>query len=98
MGKQLAGYPSVDKPWLNFYSDEAIHATVPQATIFEYIWEQNKERLDRVALNYIDRRITYRTMFENIEKAANAFSSIPGLSLTSLPKLVIVAGLFIQSE
>ena len=72
----LTGYPSVDKPWLSFYTEEAIHSTVPEYTIFEYIWEENKERLDRVALNYIDRKISYRSMFDNIEKAANAFSSI----------------------
>ena len=76
MERKMTGYPSAEKPWLSFYTDEAIHATVPQYTIFEYIWEQNKDRLDKVALNYVDRKITYRTLFENIKKASNAFSSI----------------------
>ena len=27
--KELTGYPSIDKPWLKYYSDEAITAPLP---------------------------------------------------------------------
>lgn len=76
MEKELTGYPSIDKPWLKYYSEEAINAKLPECTIYEYLWENNKEHLDDVALNYFDRKITFGEMFENIEKAAKSFSAI----------------------
>ena len=41
--KQLTGYPSVDKPWLDFYSEEARNCTVPEMTAYQYIYESNKD-------------------------------------------------------
>ncbi len=74
--KNLTGYPSVDKPWLKYYSKEAINAPLPECTIYEYLWENNKDHLDDVALNYFDRKITFRELFDNTEKAAKSFSAI----------------------
>lgn len=71
--KKMSGYPSIDKPWLKYYSEDAINAPLPQCTIYEYLWENNKENLNDIALSYFDREITYSEMFENIDKAVNAF-------------------------
>ena len=35
--KKLTGYPSIDKPWLKYYSEEAIRADVPKGTIFQNV-------------------------------------------------------------
>lgn len=72
----ITGYPSVDKPWLKYYSEEAIHAKLPEGSMYDYIWQNNKEYLDNRALNYFGNVISYRVLFEMIEKAASAFSSI----------------------
>lgn len=74
--KPLTGYPSIDKPWLKYYTEEAINAPLPECTIYEYLWENNKDNLDYVALNYYDRKITYGEMFENIEQAAKGYSAL----------------------
>lgn len=74
--KELTGYPSIDKPWLKYYSEEAINAPLPECTIYEYLWENNKDHLDDIALNYFDRKITFKELFNSIEKAAKAFTSI----------------------
>ncbi len=74
--KELTGYPSIDKPWLKYYSEEAINAPLPECTIYEYLWENNKDHLDDVALIYFGRKITYGELFENIDKAARAFVAI----------------------
>lgn len=74
--KKLTGYPSIDKPWLKYYSDESVNAKIPQCTIFELLWNNNKDYLDDTALNYYDRRITYGELFDNIDKAAKAFSAL----------------------
>ena len=73
---KLTGYPSIDKPWLKYYSEEAINAPLPECTIYEYLWENNKDHLDDIALNYFDRKITYGELFQNIEKAVKAFSAL----------------------
>ena len=57
--KKLTGYPSIDKPWLKYYSEEAINAPLPECTIFEYLWRNNKEHLDESSLNFCDFKITY---------------------------------------
>lgn len=74
--KQLTGYPSIDKPWLKYYSEEAINAPLPECTMYEYLWENNKDHLDDVALIYFGKKITYGEMFENIDKVARAFTAI----------------------
>ena len=74
--KKLTGYPSIDKPWLKYYSEEAINAVLPECTIFEMLWENNKDYLDDVALNYFDRKITYGQLFEGIDKATKAFAAM----------------------
>jgi len=74
--KKLTGYPSIDKPWLKYYSEEAIHAPLPEGTIYEYLWENNKEHLDDVALIYFGKKITYRELFTNIDKTASGFASL----------------------
>ncbi len=74
--KKLTGYPSIDKPWLKYYTEEAINTPLPECTIYEYLWENNKDHLDDVALIYFGKKITYGELFENIDKTARAFSSI----------------------
>lgn len=74
--KNLTGYPSIDKPWLKYYTEEAINAKLPECTIYEYLWENNKDHQSNVALNYFDREITYGEVFSNIEKATNSYSAL----------------------
>lgn len=74
LGRPMTGFPSIDKPWLKYYSEEAINAPLPECTIYEYLWENNKDHLDDIALIYFGRKITYKRLFKNIDRAANAFS------------------------
>ncbi|MBQ4156215.1 MAG: acyl--CoA ligase [Clostridia bacterium] len=74
--KKMTGYPSIDKPWLKYYIEEAINAKLPECTIYEYLWENNKDYQSNVALNYFDRKITYGEVFENIDKATKSYSAL----------------------
>lgn len=71
--KELTGYPSIDKPWLKYYSEETINASIPQRTVYESIYDINSRHLKNVSFTYFGRRITYKTVFENIEKVKKAF-------------------------
>lgn len=74
--QKLTGYPSIDKPWLKYYQKEAIKASMPKCTLYEYLYKSNKNHLENVALEYMGREITFGELFENIEKAAKAFSGL----------------------
>ncbi len=91
--KMLTGYPSVDKPWRKYYSEEAINTPLPECTIFEYLWDNNKNYPNDIAINYLGRKITYKTLFENIDKTAAAFlnagvkeKEIVTVALPSIPE------------
>ncbi|MBR1860246.1 MAG: AMP-binding protein [Lachnospiraceae bacterium] len=70
------GYPSVDKPWLKYYTEEQINTPLPDCSLYEYLWECNKEHLNDFALNYFGNKITYRRLFSLIDEAARAFTAI----------------------
>ena len=93
--KKLTGYPSIDKPWLKYYSEEALNAKMPGCTMYDYIYDKNKEHLEDIALVYFGRKISYGELFQNINKAESAFLAMgvtPGdvvsfISITT-PELV----------
>lgn len=74
--KKLTGYPSIDKPWLKHYSKEAVNAPLPECTIYEYIWNCNKNNLEKPALKYFGKGTTYAQMFSRIDDTAKAFSAL----------------------
>ena len=74
--KKLTGYPSIDKPWLKYYTEEAINAKMPESTIYEYIWSCNKDHLEKPALKYLGKKSTYAQMFARIDNAAKAFANL----------------------
>ena len=73
---EQTGFPSIDKPWLKYYSEEAIQAELPECTVLQYIKNKNTNNLNGIALNYFGNKITYREFFENIDKVAKAFYAI----------------------
>lgn len=67
------GYPSIDRPWLSYYSKEAIEDPLPRMSLYDYLYENNKYNLDSDALNYMGKKITYRELFKRIDQTAKAF-------------------------
>ncbi len=70
------GYPSIDKPWLKFYDEEAIKATLPKMTAYEYIYSNNKNYLNDVAIIYFGNRISYKNLFKKIDDTARALQAM----------------------
>lgn len=76
MSQQLTGYPSIDKPWLKYYSEQSRKVNVPECSIYDFIWENNKDHPNDIALVFFDKRITYGQLFREIDKTAAAFLSL----------------------
>lgn len=74
METKMTGYPSIDRPWMKYYSEEAKNAKVPENTIYEYLWENNKDHLNENAIVYFGNKITYRKLFQNIGRLAITFA------------------------
>ena len=76
MKNETTGYPSIDKPWLKYFSKEAITQDFIECNIYEQIYINNKNKLSEFAINYFGRKITYSELFQNILKTEKAFYSI----------------------
>ncbi len=74
--KEMTGYPSIDKPWLKYYTEEAINATLPECTIYEYLWQNNKDYPKDIAIVYLGNKITYGQLFANIDACEKALVSL----------------------
>lgn len=88
--QKMTGYASIDMPWLKYYTTEAITAKLPECTIYEYLWENNKEHLDDIAIEYFGRKISYRKLFENIDRTAAAFAAL-GVCKGDIVSLAVLA-------
>lgn len=40
--------------------------------MYKFLYDQNKDRLGNVALNYFDNKITYKDFFDNVNHVAKA--------------------------
>lgn len=72
----LTGHPSIDKPWLKYYTDEQIKTDMPQMSAYRYLFEQNKKYLSKIALSYYGRKINFDEFFAKIEETAKALKAI----------------------
>ncbi len=66
--KILTGYPSIDKLWTKYYSEEAKNPTFPECSLYEYLYENNKDYINDYAINYFGKKITYGKLFSMIEE------------------------------
>ena len=72
---ELTGYPSIDKPWLKYYSEDAKYfANHPvHCSLYQYICSANENNLSATAIEFLGAKITYGEMFHHIDSVANAF-------------------------
>ncbi len=91
----ITGKPSIDKPWEKYYTKEQIKAQIPEKTIYEILVDENKDNLNRNALSYYDRKITYGELIANIDNIAKALlangvrqGDIVSISSVSTPEVV----------
>ena len=47
---------------------------LPQKTLYSYLYENNRNHVESVALNYFGNRITYQEFFKHIKATADAFT------------------------
>lgn len=95
MSKTMNAYPSIDKPWLKFYTPEVVNGDLPECTIYDFMMQNNKDHPSDIAINYLGNKITYGDLFRNIDKAAATFlnagvkeKEIVTVALPSIPEAI----------
>ena len=76
MENKMTGYSFIDKPWLKNYQSNILNERVPRKTLYNYLYERNKDYKAGTALNYAGNEISYDEFFENVEKVAKAFKQM----------------------
>ena len=76
MENAVQNKPSQVKPWLQFFSKEAVEAKMPKDTIYNVVRKNNEGHEHRFALNYFSNKITYGKMFEEIDKVAASLKKL----------------------
>lgn len=70
------GYPSIDKPWLKYYTEEEIISDIPNGNIYDLLKTYNSKNLNNIAIDYEFVSITYKEMFKKIDEAANSLTAL----------------------
>lgn len=74
--QKMTGYPSIDKPWRSYYSTQALATQAAPHSIYRYVYEQNKDHMDCIAVRYFGRKISYRHLFADIDNCAGYLHSL----------------------
>ena len=73
---EMTGYPSIDKPWLKYYSEAAINGEIPKCTVFRNIYNNNKRNLSEVAIKYFGNQITYEQLFKKVDECSKSLINL----------------------
>ena len=68
--------PSQQKPWMQFFSEEAQKAVLPEETIYEHMYKINDQHRSDIAIHYFKNKITYGKLLDDIDQAAAAFADL----------------------
>lgn len=73
MTEKKTGYPSIDKPWLQYYPPHAHEDAWKEVedTIYNKLYSRSTAWMDNYAIDYFGTKITYQDMFKIIDNVAN---------------------------
>ena len=85
------------RPWEKFYNKNERKVDIPNVSLYEFIYDRNKYRLNNIAINYLGTKINYRDFFNEIDLCAKAMRSqgiragdVVSICLPNMPESVII--------
>ena len=76
VGTELTGYPSIDKPWLKYYSEEDLKIEIPDCSMYENMHRHAQKYGKLIAIEYLGKKISYSELFAWIEKCAKSLKAL----------------------
>lgn len=73
MERLTANLPSREKPWMQFFDENAKAAVLEKKTIYTQIRCNNEEHQNDTAMNYFGNRISYGKLLHEADRSAAAF-------------------------
>ncbi len=76
---ELTGYASIDKPWLQYYKEEAHDCVIPEQTLYQALVENNKDNLENAIFVCADRnnqKVSYGEFIEMVDNFAKALVAL----------------------
>ena len=73
---EMKHLPSAEKPWMQFFTEEARKAELPKESIYQHMRKINEDHLEDIAIRYFKNRISYGKLLREIDQAAAAFQSL----------------------
>lgn len=70
------GYASIDKPWLKYYSSEAIVNEFKKESVYNCLKNVSAKYSDNVAISYFGKKITYVDLIDKIDSVAKSFKAL----------------------
>ena len=74
--KKMINKIKYKNPWDQFYKKDERDIEVPNISVFEQLYINNKENMKEVALNYFNKKFTFRQFFDDINTCAKALKSV----------------------
>lgn len=81
---------------LSIDEKEKIEDYLPKESAYQFLLNCNKKRMDRVAINYLGRKISYNSLFEKIDNCAKSFvklgvkkGDVVAIAMLSTPEAII---------
>lgn len=67
------GYPSLDRPWEAYYNKEELKKIRIKRTVYQEVYENNKNFMSDLALEFFGSKINYTQFFQKVNSTAKAF-------------------------
>lgn len=67
---------STAKPWLKFYTEEALNAKLPKETLYEHVLKNNEYHRGNIAINYFGNKISYGEFLDTADVCAASFAEL----------------------
>ena len=91
------GYPSIDRPWTKYYSEEEKNVKIPDGSMFDYLYERNAQYPNDIAIEYYGKEITYKELFDQIDQCCRNLTAlgikkgdIVAVQALPLPQVVVM--------
>ena len=83
--------------WHKYYNKKDREVTTPDMSLFEYLYNSNIDRLNKTAINYFGKKISFSEFFNKIDICAKALKSqgvrekdVVSICLPNVPEAVIL--------
>ena len=73
--RQMTGYPSIDKPWAQFYKDVEKENMFLNTTPYQGLVKSNSDYPDEIAVEYFGAKITFGELIKNTDLVAKLLAA-----------------------